>query len=51
MGGFIIFEGVLSPSLGDVAVVGAVVVAVVEGIRNLDIGSWGSAEVGGGRAG
>lgn len=43
MGGFIIFEGVLRPSFGDVAVVGAafgvVVGVVVEGIRSLDIGS------------
>lgn len=39
VGGFIIFEGVLRPSFGDVTVVGAVVVVVVEGIRNFDIGS------------
>ena len=40
VGGFIIFEGVLRPSFGDVAVVDGVVVGVVvEGIRSLDIGS------------
>ena len=39
VGGFIIFEGVLRASFGDVAVAGAVVVVVVEGIRNLDTGS------------
>ena len=43
VGGFIIFEGVLKPSFGDVAVVGPadgdVAGVVVEGIRSLDIGS------------
>ena len=39
VGGFIIFEGVLRPSLGDVAVVAAVVGFVVEGMRSFDIGS------------